>query len=63
MNKIQWAIVGYHVGQQPGRGYIVSSIGKPYAQLRTIAKRMCSNGEGERYTVVAYVAPATECAQ
>jgi hypothetical protein len=52
--KRKWAIVGYHVGQRPGRDYIQSSIGYPYAKLKTIAKRMNSNGEGQRYAVVRY---------
>jgi hypothetical protein len=58
----KWAIVSYHVGQQPGRAYIESSIGVPYRELKTIASRMNRNGEGQRYMVREYVAPATEAA-
>lgn len=53
--KKVWAIVGYQVGQPRGHSYIVSSIGKGYADLKAIVKSMNSNGEGQRYTVVEYL--------
>ena len=54
-----WGIVSYHVGQMPGRDFIVSSIGKPKRELQKIARRLNSNGEGQRYTVREYCVART----
>jgi hypothetical protein len=51
----KWAIVSYRAGQQPGRGYIESSVGVSYRELKTIASRMNRNGEGQRYAVREYI--------
>jgi hypothetical protein len=57
MTKRKWAIAWYQAGQLPGHNYIESSIGYPYLELTSIAKRMNRNGEGSRYKVVRYVPP------
>jgi hypothetical protein len=58
-----WGIVSCSYGPD---SFISSSIGKPYNELRSIAKRMNRNGEGQRYAVKQYLekeetlCPATE---
>lgn len=52
----RWCIVSYSVGQTTPQavhrgGVIDSSVGRPYAELKTIARRMSHNGEGQRYAV------------
>ena len=46
-----WAIWSYDVSTPFIGGWIASSIGYPYAELRHIARRMGRNGEGRRYEV------------
>jgi hypothetical protein len=47
-----WCIVSYRAGEVPNaaRGAVQSSIGKPYRDLVSIAKRM-GRGDGWRYCV------------
>ena len=49
-----WAIWGFPVGFRDAGGFIATSVGFPYAELRTIARRMNSNGGGQRYEVRRY---------
>lgn len=56
MPKSQWVISSYHVGQMAHAIYqpIEDSAGLPYRDLHKIARKMNSNGEGQRYVVVRY---------
>jgi hypothetical protein len=54
VRRRRWAIAAYPVGGRPGRDYIASSVGRPYQELRRLARRLCRNGEGWRYAVVEY---------
>jgi hypothetical protein len=47
-----WAIKSWTVGFPNSGGIIESSRGRPYNELRKIARRMCFNGDGQRYAVV-----------
>lgn len=47
----QWGIISHHVSERPGNNFIQSSIGKPYHELKKIARQMNSNPEGQRYKV------------
>jgi hypothetical protein len=49
--KRTWAIYGYPVGFPNAGGLIETSVAMPYAQLRTIARRMNCNGDGQRFEV------------
>lgn len=50
-----WCIVSYQAGQLAEQGFpIESSIGKPYRELLSIARRMNRNGEGSRYAALEF---------
>lgn len=51
MAKKVWGIWSYAVGALSYGGWIESSIGLPYHELRRTARRMDRNGEGLRYLV------------
>lgn len=51
MTKAKWAIWSYSVGFPNNGGFILGSIGCPYRELKSIARQMNSNGEGQRYVV------------
>jgi hypothetical protein len=46
-----WVIYSYTAGFPNAGGFIETSIGRPYAELRKIAKQMNHNGDGQRYVV------------
>ena len=47
----KWSIYSYPMGFRNAGGFIESSTGRPYAELRKLARKMRFSGDGQYYEV------------